>query len=88
VVVVEPNRNNPIMLLRVLFMKVEFRALAFSLGHVRRMAQRAGLSIEDAFSYGMLIPVLTPEIFLSLAELGNFRQPFGWDNFVIAYKDG
>ncbi|MDP8215693.1 MAG: class I SAM-dependent methyltransferase [Candidatus Euphemobacter frigidus] len=84
VIILEPNRNNPLMFLFSLIVREERKALKFSLSYLREIARKNGLHIVTSFSYGMTVPNKTPASLLPLASLFNFKYPFGMTNFVIA----
>lgn len=84
-VVIEPNRNNPLMQLAMLLMPAERGARKFSPGYLRRLVSEGGFSVREAFAYGMM-PIITPPALLPLGKLFNFRQPLGWETFVFAEK--
>ncbi|MBN1576887.1 MAG: methyltransferase domain-containing protein [Chitinispirillaceae bacterium] len=86
VVILEPNRNNPLMFLFSAIVKEERKALHFSLSYLQRLARNNGLFIEDAFSFGMLVPNKTPTFLLPLIKRFNFPFAFGITNFLIAKK--
>jgi len=87
VIILEPNRNNPLMFLFSAIVPQERAALKFSLGHLRAKVTRCGLTPIASFSHGMLVPNKTPQALLPLIRLINFRQPLGMTNFVIAVKN-
>ncbi len=87
VIILEPNRNNPLMFLFSLLVKEEHKALRFSLPYLRNLVTKNGLRVVTAFSYGMIVPNKTPTFALPLVRLFNFKQPFGMTNFLIAQKD-
>lgn len=86
VIILEPNRNNPLMFLFSLVVKEERKALKFSLSYLKSIAIRNGLRIAASFSYGMIVPNKMPTFFLPLAKLFNFKQPLGVTNFIIGEK--
>jgi ubiquinone/menaquinone biosynthesis C-methylase UbiE len=86
VVILEPNRNNPLMFLFSLLVKEERKALKFSLRYNKKMMVRNGLKIIKAFSYGLLVPNKTPVFMLGFAKFFNFKQPMGMTNFIICKK--
>jgi len=87
VVILEPNRNNPIIFLYTLMIKEERKAASYSLSYLRNKVIRNGLRIVASFSYGMMVPNMTPAFLLPLVRLFNFRQPLGMTNFIIAEKE-
>jgi SAM-dependent methyltransferase len=86
VVLLEPNRNNPLMFLFNLIVPEERRALKFSLSFVKELAIRNHIRILGAFSQGMIVPNKTPAFLLSALKPFDFRQRFGMTNFVIGEK--
>jgi ubiquinone/menaquinone biosynthesis C-methylase UbiE len=86
VILLEPNRNNPLMFLFSAIVPQERAALRFSLSHLRDLAEGCNLEVNASFSHGMLVPNKTPTSLLPLFRLINFRQPLGMTNFVIASK--
>ncbi|MFP4025851.1 MAG: class I SAM-dependent methyltransferase [Thiohalospira sp.] len=86
VVILEPNRNNPLMFLFSFIVKEERKAMKFSLRFNRDMVKRNDLEIIKAFSYGMIVPNKTPKFMLPFIKLFNFKQFFGMTNFIIAKK--
>jgi ubiquinone/menaquinone biosynthesis C-methylase UbiE len=86
VVILEPNRNNPLMFLFSLIVKEENKALRFSLSFLKRKIQRNGLKVISQFSYGLLVPNKTPRLLVSTLRLFNFRFAGGMTNFIIAEK--
>jgi ubiquinone/menaquinone biosynthesis C-methylase UbiE len=87
VVILEPNRNNPLMFLFSLLVKEERNALKSSLSYLRDLLVKNDLRVIASFSYGMIVPNKTPSILLPVLKLFNFKQPLGMTNFVIAIKD-
>lgn len=88
VIILEPNRNNPLMFLFSLLVKEERKALKFSLSYLTNVISCNGLHVVASFSYGMIVPNKTPTFFLPLVKLFDFKQPLGMTNFIIAEKNG
>jgi SAM-dependent methyltransferase len=86
VIVLEPNRGNPLMFLFSLIIKEERKALKFSLRYLERIVGRNGLKIIAAFSCGMIVPNQMPSFLVPVVRHLNFKQPFGMTNFIIAEK--
>ena len=86
IVLLEPNRNNPLMFLFSLLIKEERKAMKFSLRFMKKFVKRSGLTIEKSYSYGMIVPNKTPVFLLPLVRIFNFKQFFGMTNFIIAKK--
>ncbi len=88
VVVLEPNRNHPLMFLFALLVKEERAALKFSARFLKKLAQAHELKIIDIFAYGAIVPNKTPVFILPLLRLFNRRWPMGVTLFLIAEKHG
>ena len=86
VIILDANRNNPLLFLFSLIVKEERKALKFSLSYLRNVIKRNGLHIIDSFSLGMIVPNKMPLFLLPIAKKFNFKQPFGITNFIIAEK--
>ena len=86
VVVLEPNRNNPLMFLFSAMVPEERKALAFSADHLRKLLERNKLRVLAAFSHGMTVPNKTPGFLLPLTRLLDFKQPWGMTNVLIAER--
>ena len=86
VIILDANRNNPLLFLFSLIVKEERKALKFSLSYLRNVIKRNGLNIIDSFSLGMIVPNKMPLFLLPIAKKFNFKQPFGITNFIIAEK--
>ena len=90
VVILEPNRNNPIIFLHSLLVREESKGLRFSPSCLRRMVEGNGLRAVACFSYGMAVPIRTPTFLLllarSFAQLFNVTHTLAMTNFVIAQK--
>jgi ubiquinone/menaquinone biosynthesis C-methylase UbiE len=86
VIILDANRNNPLLFLFSLIVKEERKALKFSLSYLRNVIKRNGLNVIDSFSLGMIVPNKMPLFLLPIAKKFNFKQPFGITNFIIAEK--
>jgi ubiquinone/menaquinone biosynthesis C-methylase UbiE len=86
VVILEPNRNNPLMFLFSAIVPEERKALAFSMGYLRKKMEHNQLKVVASFAHGMTVPNKTPVPLLPLVKLLDFRQPFGMTNILIAEK--
>lgn len=87
IVMLEPNRNNPMMFLFSLLVKEERKVLKLSLSYLKKVVSKNELPLIAAFSYGLIIPNKTPIFLLPLLRLFNFKQPLGMTNFIIAEKN-
>ena len=86
VVVLEPNRNNPLMFLFSALVPEERKALAFSPDYLKKMLEKNKLKVTEAFSHGMTVPNKTPSFLLPLTRLLDFNQPWGMTNVLIAER--
>lgn len=86
VVILEPNRNNPLMFLFSLIVKEERKALRLSLAYLERLVKSNGLKLISSFSYGLIVPNKTPKVLLPLFKLFNFKFFLGITNFIICEK--
>jgi len=86
VVILEPNRNNPLMFMFSLIVKEENKALRFSLSYLKKHIESCGLNIISSFSYGLIVPNKTPKILLPFFKYFDIKFPFGMTNFIISKK--
>jgi SAM-dependent methyltransferase len=86
VVVMEPNRANPLMWLFSALVPEERAALNFSLGYLRDLLEKNRLKVVDAFSHGWIVPNKTPGFLLPLLKPLDIRQPWGMTNILIAER--
>lgn len=87
VIIIEPNRCNPINLIAALIHKDERNILKLSMKYWKDIMQRCNLPVILSFTFGMPIPNLIPAALLPLFKLLNTKSPFGWDNFIIAQSN-
>jgi SAM-dependent methyltransferase len=86
VIVIEPNRNNPLMFLFSALVKEEWKALRFSMSYIKNVVTRNGLHVLSSFSTGMVVPNKAPVFLLPVLNMFNFKFFFGMSNFLIAAK--
>lgn len=86
VILMEPNRNNPLMFLFSSIVPEERKALDFSLGFLKEKLVQNKLRVVAAFSHGMTVPNKTPTFLLPVAKLLDFRWPLGMTNILIAER--
>jgi len=86
VVIIEPNRNNPLVAMFCMLKKEERGGLDFSLSYCKQLMQEAGLNILYATSWGLLTPNRMPfsRILLPLFKIFERPMPLGMTNIVIA----
>ncbi len=87
VVIMEPNRNNPLMFLFSLLVKEENKALRFSLSYLKRKVAANGMKIVSAFSYGLMVPNKAPTVLLPFFRLFNAKFSLGMTNIIVAEKE-
>jgi ubiquinone/menaquinone biosynthesis C-methylase UbiE len=86
VVILEPNRNNPLMYLFSALVPEERKAMEFSMDYLKERLARNGLKVVASASHGMTVPNKTPAFLLPLVKLLDFNQPFGMTNILIAER--
>ena len=86
VVVMEPNRDNPLMFLFSVLVPEERQALKFSLGHLKEKMEKNGLKVTRAFAHGWTVPNKAPAFLLPLLKLTDFPQPWGMTNILLAER--
>jgi len=86
VVVLEPNRNNPLMYLFSSLVKEERKALEFSMDYLKKKMSSHGLKVVASGSHGMTVPNKTPAFLLPLVRLLDFNQPLGMTNILVAER--
>lgn len=86
VVLVEPNRNNPLMFLFSCMKKVERGAVKFSQNYLVSLVEQAGLRLVHACTHGSVVPNKTPGFLVSFLEPINKRIPMGFYILAIAEK--
>lgn len=87
VVILEPNRNNPLMFLFCLLSPAEREAMRFSLGYVRRLAERNGVAVRRAFSHGIVVTNKLPTALLPLFKPLDIRSPLGMTHVIIGERE-
>jgi SAM-dependent methyltransferase len=86
VVVLEPNRANPLMALFSAVVPEERKALNFSKGFLQKKLEQNGLKVSAHCAYGLLVPNKTPALLLPFLRLFNFPQPWGMTHLFIAER--
>ena len=93
VVIIEPNRNNPLMFIFSMMVKEEWKALRFSLRYLENLLKDVNLKIISSCSMGAIVPNKTPmkllPLFLRLDSLSlslSLNIPFAFSNVLIAEK--
>jgi SAM-dependent methyltransferase len=85
VVLVEPNRNNPVMFAFGLLVKEERASLRSHAGGLRRLAEECGLRVRLSMSTGMISQNNTPAALAPL--LRYFDRPFPFGEYVVTVAE-
>jgi SAM-dependent methyltransferase len=86
IIVLEPNRNNPLMFLFSALVKEERKALKFSIKYLRKILSANELEIIESFAFGTTVPNKTPIVMLPILHSLDIRYPFGMTNILITEK--
>ncbi len=86
VILSEPNRNNPFMLLFSMIIREEHGTVKFSLRYMKGLVQLCGLKIIASCTMGSIVPNKTPLLLLKWFQKIDWRTPFGFTNVVISHK--
>jgi SAM-dependent methyltransferase len=78
VALVEPNATNPLMFAFSGLKREEWGALKFTAGHVRGLAEQAGLRTRLFVTQGSIVPNATPPALVPWLKRIDFRQPLGF----------
>lgn len=84
IILIEPNRNNPLNFLFHIVKKEERGALKFSLKYMKILAKKEGLKILYAKKVGSIVPNKTPTFLVPLLSRFNNEWFFGFYNLLIA----
>ncbi|MFH1748828.1 MAG: methyltransferase domain-containing protein [Planctomycetota bacterium] len=87
VLVAEPNRNNPAQFAFALADSEHRWVLRYSLAFMRRIFERAGLSVLQARTGGWIFPNKTPRLLLPVLRRLPYFWPLGITNWVLGRKD-
>jgi SAM-dependent methyltransferase len=86
VVIMEPNRKNPLMFLHGLLVPAERKSLRFNPYYLKTLALEAGLSVIDTCAFGLLVPNKTPLFLLPILRKFNCRFSIGVTAILVAEK--
>jgi SAM-dependent methyltransferase len=86
VMVLEPNRANPLMALFSALVPEERKAMRFSRAYLQDKLEQNGLKVSSYCAFGLLAPNKTPAFLLPLLKLFNFPQPLGMTHLFIAER--
>jgi SAM-dependent methyltransferase len=83
VILSEPNRNNPLMLMFCFLKRAERGGLKFSRDYLRHLALQAQCCVIGEVTLGMILPNVTPIFLLPFLNLINQPNPLGFFNLII-----
>jgi SAM-dependent methyltransferase len=86
VVLSEPNRNNPGMMLLGLLRRAERGTLKYTTRYLRQLAAGAGLQVRSCRALGMVFPNVTPTSLLPLFQLLDGIPRLGAYILMVAEK--
>lgn len=86
VVLMEPNRNNPLMFAFAAMVRAERATLRFTPSYVRRLAEASGVRVVDVWASGLLVPNKVPAPLAPLLARLDFRQPLGFTCTLVGEK--
>lgn len=78
VVLLEPNRNNPLMFGFGVLKREERGTIHLHRGELVRMMERAGVEVVASTTMGTVLPNKTPDLLLPLARLLDGESPLGF----------
>ena len=85
VILLEPNRSNPVMFAFGLLVKAERALLRSHAGGLRKLAESCGLIVRLSLSTGMISQNNTPAALVPL--LRYFDQPFAFGEYLIVVAE-
>ena len=86
VVIIEPNRNNPLMFAFCLLMNHERGALKSSRNYLEGLLRQEGLVPQRFWTTGMISQNRTPKCLVPLLKLFDFDFPLGQYHVIVAAK--
>lgn len=86
IVLSEPNRNNPGMLLFGMLKREERGTLKFTTGYLSKLAKAAGLHVKACRAIGMVFPNKTPVGLLPLLRWVDGLHPWGAYVLLVAER--
>jgi SAM-dependent methyltransferase len=85
VVLIEPNRNNPVMFLFGMIVKAERASLKSHSGYLRSLLEENGMTVRLSVRTGMISQNNTPELLVPL--LRSFDRDFAFGEYLIAVAE-
>jgi ubiquinone/menaquinone biosynthesis C-methylase UbiE len=86
VVLSEPNRNNPLMMLFSILVPEEHGTIKFSRRYMIKLVQLCDLKLIDSCSMGAIVPNKTPLLLLKYFKKLDFKNPLGFYNIIVTHK--
>lgn len=86
VILIEPNRANPVVLLFSLLVRDERGGLKYSRAFLRRCAEANGLRVTHLISTGMIFPNKMPQFAIPFVKIFDGDFPFGINTILICEK--
>jgi len=86
VILLEPNRNNPLMAIFSAIVKEERQALRYSIDYLKTIVENNNLGVIEACSLGSIAPNKTPASLIRLFRHCDKKMPFGFGNLIISQK--
>ena len=83
VILSEPNRNNPLMLMFCFLKREERGGLKISRNYLRHLALQAQCRVIGEVTLGMILPNVTPIFLLPFLNVFNQPNPLGFFNLII-----
>jgi len=81
IVLLEPNRYNPLMFAFSVVVSAERGGLKSTVKRLRQELNRAGLQVQASLTTGMISQNNTPELLLSF--LRKFDRPIWWGEYIV-----
>jgi SAM-dependent methyltransferase len=85
VILLEPNRSNPVMFAFALLVKAERAVLRSHIGGLRDLAESCGLTVRLSLSTGMISQNNTPAALIPLLRM--FDRPFALGEYLIVVAE-
>ncbi|MFX1452165.1 MAG: class I SAM-dependent methyltransferase [Promethearchaeota archaeon] len=87
-ILIEPNRNNPLMSIFAIFNKYERLVLKYPLDFFKKLLLNQKFSIIDSFSTGIIAPNKLPTFLTPFFKSGDLKKlKFGLYNVIISKKN-
>jgi ubiquinone/menaquinone biosynthesis C-methylase UbiE len=84
IILIEPNRNNPLMFMYCGLNNNERHGMKFSLSYLEKLIVKANCMPLVEKTLGLILPNMTPSFILPLLKLFREENPYGFYNLLIA----